>query len=69
MKAGTVYGSTDELGYRSVENIVDVHDLHATMLALMGIDHRRLNTKFQGLDARLTGIAGNVVKRVRAEWR
>ena len=48
------------------ENVVSVHDLHATMLALMGIDHRRLNTKFQGLDARLTGIAGNVVKRVRA---
>ena len=49
-----------------MENVVSVHDLHATMLALMGIDHRRLNTKFQGLDARLTGIAGNVVKRVRA---
>ena len=48
------------------ENVVSVHDLPPTMLALMGIDHRRLNTKFQGLDARLTGIAGNVVKRVRA---
>ena len=49
--------------------MVSVHDLPPTMLALMGIDHRRLNTKFQRLDARLTGIAGNVVKRVRAEWR
>ncbi len=49
-----------------MENVVSVHDLHATMLALMGIEHRRLNTKFQGLDVRLTGIAGNVVKRVRA---
>ena len=46
--------------------MVSVHDLPPTMLALMGIDYRRLNTKFQGLDARLTGIVGNVVKRVRA---
>jgi hypothetical protein len=45
-----------------VENVVNVHDLHATMLALLGIDHRRLNTKFQGLDVRLTGVAGEVVK-------
>ncbi len=62
VKAGTVYGNTDELGYRALENPVNVHDLHATMLALMGIDHLRLNTKFQGLDVRLTGIAGEVVK-------
>ena len=46
--------------------MVSVHDLPPTMLALMVIDHRRLNTKFQGLAVRLTGIAGNVVKRVRA---
>ena len=61
-----VYGSTDELGYRSVENIVNVHDLHATMLKLLGIDHKRLNVKFQGLDVRLTGIAGNAVDAVIA---
>ena len=66
VKAGTTYGATDELGYRAVENVVDVHDLHATMLALMGIDHHRLNTKFQGLDVRLTGVAGKVVKNVMA---
>ena len=66
VKAGTVYGATDELGYRAVENPVNVHDLHATMLALMGIDHERLTTKFQGLDVRLTGIAGEVVKDVMA---
>jgi len=45
---------------------VDVHDLHATMLALMGIDHHRLNVKFQGLDVRLTGVAGKVVKGIMA---
>ncbi len=66
VKAGTTYGATDELGYRAVDNIVNVHDLHATMLALMGIDHRRLSTKFQGLDVRLTGIAGEVVPEIMA---
>ena len=66
VKAGTVYGSTDELGYRAVENPVDVHDLHATMLALMGIEHTRLSVKYQGLDVRLTGVAGKVVKGIMA---
>jgi uncharacterized protein (DUF1501 family) len=66
VKAGTVYGATDELGYRAVDNIVNVHDLHATMLALMGVDHVRLNTKFQGLDVRLTGVAGEVVHDIMA---
>jgi hypothetical protein len=66
VKAGTTYGATDELGYNAVENVVDVHDLHATMLALMGIDHHRLNVKFQGLDVRLTGVAGKVVKGIMA---
>ncbi len=66
VKAGTTYGATDDLGYRAVENVVNVHDLHATLLALLGIDHRRLNTKFQGLDVRLTGIAGEVVQDLMA---
>jgi hypothetical protein len=66
VKAGTVYGNTDELGYRSVENVVNVHDLHATMLALMGIEHTRLTVKLQGLDIRLTGIAGKQVKGIMA---
>ncbi len=61
-----VYGSTDELGYRSVENVVNVHDLHATMLKLLGVDHKRLNVKFQGLDVRLTGVAGNAVDAILA---
>ena len=65
-KAGTMFGNTDELGYRSVEDVVNVHDLHATMLYLLGIDHKRLTVKFQGLDARLTGIAGDLVKGIVA---
>ncbi|MGB3119861.1 MAG: DUF1501 domain-containing protein, partial [Verrucomicrobiales bacterium] len=66
VKGGVTHGATDELGYRAVEDVVSVHDLHATMLALLGIDHHRLSTKFQGLDVRLTGIAGNVVKELMA---
>jgi hypothetical protein len=66
VKPGTTYGATDELGYRAVEDVVPVHDLHATILHLFGIDHKRLNFRFQGLDARLTGIAGNVVKGILA---
>ena len=56
IKPGTVYGATDELGYNSVENVVTVHDLHATMLHLFGVEHERFTEKFQGLDVRLTGV-------------
>ncbi|MBN9689447.1 MAG: DUF1501 domain-containing protein [Verrucomicrobia bacterium] len=66
VKAGTSFGATDELGYRAVDDVVNVHDLHATLLALLGVDHKRLTVKYQGLDARLTGIAGNVVSGVMA---
>jgi hypothetical protein len=66
IKPGMTWGSTDELGYRAVENVVSVHDLHATMLALLGIDHHRLTTKFQGLDVRLTGVAGKVIQDLMA---
>lgn len=61
-QSGLVYGATDELGYNAVEDPMDVHDLHATILRALGIEHTRLSVKFQGLDARLTGIAGRVVK-------
>jgi Protein of unknown function (DUF1501) len=66
VKPGVEYGTTDELGYRAAQDTVPVHDLHATMLHLLGIDHKRLNFRFQGLDARLTGIAGNVINRIVA---
>jgi Protein of unknown function (DUF1501) len=55
-KPGMSYGATDELGYNSVENRVAVHDVHATLLHLLGIDHNRFSYKFQGLDSRLTGV-------------
>jgi len=56
IRGGTSYGSTDDLGYNSVENVVHVRDLHATMLHLLGIDHHKFAVKFQGLDMRLTGV-------------
>ena len=56
IKGGITHGATDELGYRSVQDIVSMHDLHATMLKLCGIDHSRFSFKFQGLDAKLTGV-------------
>lgn len=66
VKPGFSYGATDELGYRAVEDVVHVHDLHTTMLHLLGIDHKRLTVKFQGLDVRLTGVAGHLVKKLIA---
>jgi hypothetical protein len=56
VKGGLFYGATDELGYAAVEKVATVHDLHATMLHLLGIDPDRLAVKFQGLDARLIGV-------------
>ena len=66
VKGGVSYGATDDLGYEAIEKPVTVHDLHATVLHLLGIDHRRLAVKFQGLDVRLTGISGYVVKEILA---
>ncbi len=56
VRGGLTYGATDELGYNSIENVVHVRDLHATMLHMLGIDHERFSVKHQGLDARLTGV-------------
>jgi arylsulfatase A-like enzyme len=66
IKPGMTLGQTDELGYNVVEDPVDIHDLHATILQLMGIDHTKLTFKFQGRDFRLTDISGNVIKKLLA---
>ena len=66
IRGGTSYGATDELGYHAVDNVFPVHNLHATMLHLLGIDHKRLNYRFQGRDFRLTDVHGNVVKQILA---
>jgi hypothetical protein len=59
-------GQTDELGYNVVEDPIDIHDMHATILNLMGMDHTKLTYKFQGRDFRLTDISGNVVNKLLA---
>jgi hypothetical protein len=64
VKGGITYGTTDEFGYAAAENPVDVHDLHATMLQLLGLDHKRLTYKFQGRDFRLTDVEGKTVKEI-----
>jgi uncharacterized protein (DUF1501 family) len=61
VKGGTVYGATDEFGYKVVENKVEIHDMHATMLHLMGMDHERLTYRFSGRDMRLTDVHGHVL--------
>ena len=57
---------TDEMGFRAVEDTVHVHDLHATMLHLLGIDHTRLTYRYAGRDFRLTDVYGNVVQELLA---
>jgi hypothetical protein len=66
VKAGSVYGETDDFGYNIARDGVPVHDLHATILRLLGIDHERLTYKFQGRQYRLTDVFGNLVKGVLA---
>ncbi len=66
VRGGTIYGATDEFGGASVENKVHVHDLHATILALLGFDHQKLTYRYNGRDFRLTDVAGQVVKPVIA---
>ena len=64
IKPGITHGATDELGYHSAEKIVPVHDLHATLLHQLGIDHERLTIRAQGRDFRLTDVSGRVVTEI-----
>jgi hypothetical protein len=66
VKGGLVHGATDEFGWNSVEKKVHVHDLHATILHLLGLDHERLTYRYSGRDYRLTDVYGNVVKEIMA---
>jgi hypothetical protein len=66
VQAGLTYGATDELGYHAVLDPVHVHDLHATLLHLLGVDHERLTFRYQGRDFRLTDVHGRVVHEVLA---
>jgi hypothetical protein len=66
IKGGTIHGATDDYGYHAVENPVEIHDLHATMLYLLGIDHKRLTYRFGGRDMRLTDVHGEIVRAILA---
>ena len=66
MKPGLTLGQSDEFGFNVTEDPVHVHDLHATLLHLLGFDHTKLNQRFQGLDMRLTGVAGELVTKMLA---
>ena len=66
IKGGMTYGATDDYGYFAIENKVHVHDLHATMLHLLGLDHTRLTYRYSGRDMRLTDVAGRVVHGILA---
>lgn len=66
IKGGMAYGSTDEFGWHATENKVHVHDLHATILHLMGLDHEKLTYRFGGRDYRLTDVHGQVVNAILA---
>jgi hypothetical protein len=64
IQGGVTHGATDELGYRAVENPVHVHDLHATMLHLLGVNHKKLTYRFQGRDFRLTDVFGHLIEPI-----
>lgn len=66
VKAGMTFGETDDFSYSVIKNPVEVHDLHATMLHLLGVDHERLTFKAQGREFRLTDVHGKVLKDILA---
>ncbi len=66
IKGGTIYGATDEYGYRVIENKLTVHDLHANMLHLLGIDHTNLTYRYSGRDVRLTDVHGEIIPEILA---
>jgi hypothetical protein len=66
VRGGSIYGATDEYGYKAIQNKVQVHDLHATLLHLLGLDHKRLTVRFSGRDMRLTDVHGEVIHGILA---
>ena len=66
IKGGQAWGATDDFGFKAVENRVSVHDLHATMLHLLGFDHERLTYRYAGRDFRLTDVSGRVIGELLA---
>jgi hypothetical protein len=66
IRGGMVWGATDDFGFKAVENPVHYHDLHATILHLLGLDHTRLTYRYSGRDFRLTDVSGRVIEGILA---
>jgi hypothetical protein len=66
VRGGVTYGATDDFGFKAVEKVSTVHDLHATILHLLGFDHERLTYRYAGRDFRLTDVHGNVMREIIA---
>ena len=66
IKGGNIVGATDEYGYKAIEDKVEIHDLHATMLHLLGVDHKQLTFRWSGRDMRLTDVHGNLIEKILA---
>ena len=66
IRGGTAYGATDDFGFKAVEKPTSVHDLHATILHLLGLDHERLTYRYAGRDFRLTDVHGQVIRDILA---
>ena len=64
VKGGSIFGTTDEYVYRAIENVLTIHDLHATILHLLGLDHTRPTFQFAGRDIRLTDVHGQVIEGI-----
>ena len=64
MKGGTIFGATDEYGYRALEDVLTIHDLHATILHLLGLNHEKLTFRYSGRDFRLTDVHGQVIRPI-----
>jgi len=64
VRGGVTYGATDDFGFKAIEKVSTVHDLHATILHLLGFDHERLTYRYAGRDFRLTDVHGNVMREI-----
>jgi hypothetical protein len=66
VRGGMTYGETDDFGFQAVQNRVHIHDLHATILDLLGLNHERLTYRYAGRDFRLTDVAGKVIREIQS---
>jgi uncharacterized protein (DUF1501 family) len=66
IKGGITFGETDDWGYKAIKDPLDIHDLHATMLHVLGLDHTKLTYRFSGRDIRLTDVSGRVIREILA---